>query len=79
MYANAQEAFAAKSMGVGMCARGVVDQELAPSVAEITEILPEGPTGMEGETGPGAPGDFEVDRINEPLYQAFVATGMMRT
>jgi hypothetical protein len=66
-------------MGVGMCARRVVDQEPAPRVAEITEMLPEGPTGIEGETVPGAPGDFEVARINEPLYQAFVATGLMRT
>jgi hypothetical protein len=62
-----------------MRTRCVVDQKLAPRVPEITEIVPDRPASGEGESDRGAPGDFEVDRINEPLYQAFVATGLMRT
>jgi hypothetical protein len=60
-----------------------VDCDASEGMAEITEIAPPGlPDGVSGgdelAESPLTLGDFKIDTVTDPLYQAFVATGLYR-
>jgi hypothetical protein len=54
----------------------------APGLTEITEIAPgqPDPASGDGESRPSTPAleDLNIDRIYDPVYQAFLATGLLQ-
>lgn len=58
------------------------DDGASQGIVEIVEIVSDMPERMSGgdELGDGllTLSDFNIDAVNDPLYQAFVATGLFR-
>jgi hypothetical protein len=65
-----------------MPSRQPIDFNAAPRLAEISEIVPDMPEQVSGgdDLGDGllTLSGFNIDGVNDPLYQAFVATGLFR-